>query len=157
MEDNKVARSKAFCKEHDLSEAQCDVLRTASRRWWKCFDEKSGEHDGGVSTYNVRDATLLILRERGFIADTYKIEERDLRLAKDREYGQIIRDAFALAKQEPFSREVGSGVLIWRAVLSDLNRANAIRNSLQDRCLRITASGREMARLWKEVIGAVEE
>lgn len=153
---DKVKDAKAFCRENNISEAQCHLLRDAVRKW-KYMDAASGEHDGEVSTYNVREDTLRILKERSLIAHVYKIEDPMERNEKTNDVTRIIREAFTLAKNDPFDKENESEVTVWRAVLSDLGRANAIRESLNVRCLRITESGREMARKWKEVIGAVEE
>ena len=65
-----VKAARAFAREHDLSEAQLDVLRKAARKYdtyWNNGKEDTKLHNGEIPTYGIMSATITILRERGLV------------------------------------------------------------------------------------------
>ena len=157
-----VAAGRQYAKQHNLTLTQLDVLRSAARKYDNTYGgENAKPHNGEVNTYNVRQDTLDILRQRGLIATGYRINDESQRAYQHKRIEELILTAWGIARNTTphYKANAGddAGLESWRCVLMDLTTADNIRKALNEKCLLITDTGRDIAKGWKNVIGAMEE
>jgi hypothetical protein len=160
-QDEKTNAMKAVLKKHDITASQADVLLFAARKYADFYRAKTPDqqvHDGTVQTYNVRQETIGIMRQRGWIHETWKIDDEDQRLAIARDENRLITSAWEIARaHDPGEKLYGTDLVAALAVLQNLDQARVKHNSLFVKVLKITDAGRAVASEWKAAVRAEKE
>lgn len=157
--------AKALLKEYNISSAQMDVLRKASRKYANFgYPEKDGVrnlHTGEVEMYCVRQDTLDALKTAGYIQYGYRIHVENDRAAITTQVVELVTSAWTTVGtySDPFSHQEfdGDKLQVWREVLGTLQVAKGKQDKLAEKCYLITESGREVASKFKVLIGAKED